>query len=56
MSDQLHLRRRIATLEVQQQKRIALTAERKKLLDETIDNAQREIDNLRAQLTIGVVE
>lgn len=56
MSGQLALRRRIATLEAQQQKRIALTAERKKLLDETIDNAQRELENLRAQLTIGVVK
>jgi hypothetical protein len=56
MSEQRALRKRIATLEHQQVLRIERTAERKKMLDETIEKADREIANLKQQLTIGVVQ
>lgn len=48
------LRRRITTLEEMQADRIALTAEAKRGMNESIRKAQLEIDNLAAQLTIGV--
>lgn len=50
------LRRRIATLEAQQAQRIELTAQAKKAMNESIRKAQLEIDNLSAQLTIGVAQ
>lgn len=51
-SYQSWLRRRIAKLEAMQCRRIELVAEQKKQLDASVDRAQREIDNLRAQQTI----
>ena len=52
--NQRELRRRIATLEAQQSRRIELTREAKRGMNESIRKAQMEIDNLRAQQTIGV--
>jgi hypothetical protein len=51
--DQSWLRRRIVKLEAQQQRRIGLVAEMKKELDANIELRQRELDNLRAQVTIS---
>lgn len=50
------LRQRIAARELMQTRRIELNAERKKQLDETVERAQREIDGLKQQLTMGVVK
>lgn len=50
--DQAQLRRRIYTLERLQTQRIELVAEQKKQMDATVERAQRELDNLRAQVTI----
>ena len=55
MSDQSQLRRRIATLELLQHKRIAAVERQKKDLDAVIEKEQRRIENLRQQLTMGVV-
>lgn len=55
MSDQARLRRRIASLERLQAQRIALVEQKKDDLDRVIADKARELDNLRAQLTIGVV-
>ncbi len=51
---QLGLRQRIARLERQQADRIETVADVKKKLDDTIERAQLEIENLKAQQTIGV--
>lgn len=55
MSDQIGLRRRIARLEGQQRRRIALADERRRLNDKLIEKKDREIANLKARLTIGAV-
>lgn len=49
------LRRRIATLEVQQYRRIELAVEQKRALDASIVRAQTELENLRAQQNIEIV-
>lgn len=54
MSDQARLRRKIAARKALQEQRIALVAQQKNDLDAAVERAQREIDNLEAQLTIGV--
>lgn len=53
-SYQSWLRRHVATLEEQQARRIALVAERRKMEDAIIEEKQRQITNLRAQLTLTV--
>ena len=55
MSDQSQLRRRIAALEVLQRKRITAVERQKKDLDAVVEKEQRRIENLRQQLTIGVL-
>lgn len=55
MSDQAHLRRRIAELQRIQNLRIDAVAERKQQMDAVVEKAQRELDNLRAQVTIQKV-
>lgn len=55
MSDQKALRRKIAALETRQTVRAIATAETKRMLAEVFELRQREIDNLKAQLTIGAV-
>lgn len=50
------LRRHIAKLEARQADRIELVAAQKKALDESVEKAAREIDNLRTQQTIGVAK
>lgn len=50
------LRRRIATLKAQQIRRFELTREAQLGMNESIRKAQLEIDNLAAQLTIGVAQ
>ena len=50
------IRRRLRKLEAQQRRRIELTAEMKIALDLVINEKQREIENLRAQMTIGVAQ
>ena len=55
MTDQARLRRRIASLQRLQAQRIERVAQKKIDLDACVDKAQREIDNLRAQQTIGAV-
>lgn len=54
MSEQRVLRRRIRSLERLQAQRIALVAEQKKALDSVVEQKQREINNLKTGLTIGV--
>lgn len=54
MSAQLRLRRRIGTLEKRQAIRVDMVEQRKNDLDAIVEAKQREIDNLRTQLTIGV--
>lgn len=49
------LRRRIAALETLQSARIELVDRQKKELDASVVRAQNELDNLRAQRTIGSV-
>ena len=56
MSDQSQLRRRIAALELLQHKRIVAVERQKKGLDAVVEKEQRLIDNLKQQLTIGVVK
>ena len=56
MSAQKKLRQRLGTLKDLQAKRIAMAEQQKKDLDALIEEKQREIDNLSAQLTIGVVK
>lgn len=51
---QVWLRRRIRTLKKQQARRIETHNEVKKQMDEIVERAQREIDNLESQLTIGM--
>jgi len=53
--NQSALRRHIANLELLQEKRIAMVAERKTELDASVERAQRVIDNLKSQqMIIGV--
>ena len=54
MSDQLRLRRRIAALEALQRQRVEMVNQQKRQLDAVVERSEREIANLRAQLTIGV--
>jgi hypothetical protein len=51
-TSQSKLRRHIANLELLQEKRIAMVAQRKADLDAGVERAQREIDNLKTQQTI----
>jgi hypothetical protein len=51
MSDQAQLRRHIAALEDLQRRRIELAA-----TEALIERRAREIENLKAQLTIGAVQ
>lgn len=50
------LRRHIARLEKLQAQRIELVVEQKRQGDAAIERATRELDNLKSQLTIGVVK
>lgn len=50
------LRQHIVALQIRQEIRIAKVAEQKRQLDESIDRANREIENLKTQQTIGVVK
>lgn len=50
------LRRRIAQLETMQCQRLALVAEQKKALDVVVEKADRELENLKAQVTIRITE
>lgn len=52
---QAWLRRRIAHLEDAQARRRAEGQEVKDLIDRSVNRAQLEIDNLKAQQTIGAV-
>ena len=54
MTTQRWLRRRIATLERQQEQRIEHVAKLKKELDELLERKQRELDNFHAQVTMKV--
>jgi hypothetical protein len=54
MSDQRRLRRRITTLQAMQDQRVAMVAERKAMMDDVVEKKDRELANLKAQLTIGV--
>lgn len=53
---QLYLRRRITQLEAMQCQRLALVVEQKKALDAVVERADRELENLRAQVTIRITE
>ena len=50
------LRRKIARLILRQQDRRRLVEMQKRDLDAVVEKAQREIENLQAQLTIGVAK
>lgn len=54
MSAQLRLRRRIGILEKRQAIRVDMVEQRKNDLDAIVEAKQREIDNLRTQLTITI--
>ena len=54
-TSQSGLRAQIATLERIQRSRIEMVAEQKRQMDEHISKCDREIENLKAQLTMGVV-
>lgn len=54
MSDQKALRRRIAMLEELQEQRINVIAQQEVMMRELVELKQRQIDNLKTQLTIGV--
>jgi phage host-nuclease inhibitor protein Gam len=54
MSDQARLRRHIAALEDLQRRRIKLEEKRRAEVADLIERRAREIENLKAQLTIGV--
>lgn len=53
---QARLRAQIRALEGMQQRRIELVAQKKIDMDAVIEKEQRRIDNLKAQLTIGVAQ
>lgn len=55
MTDQSALRRHIAWLEGIQARRIEKWEQQKAATEALIERRQREIENLKAQLTIGVV-
>lgn len=55
MTGQREIRRRLKTLESQQERRIAAVEEAKKMMDNVVAEKQREIVNLRAQITIQPV-
>jgi hypothetical protein len=50
------LRRRIATLENQQRERVQQVEQKKRELDAVVASKQAEIETLKNQRTIGVVE
>lgn len=52
ITSQSKLRHHIANLELLQEKRIALVAERKADMDASIERAQLELENLKTQQTI----
>lgn len=53
--NQRELRAKIARLERLQAIRVEAVERRKKELDAVLEGKQRELDNLRAQVTIGAV-
>lgn len=53
---QRDIRRRLRTLEEQQAQRREMVAKTKKLMDDVVVEKQREIDNLRAQVTIRAAQ
>lgn len=53
--NQSHLRRQIAALERLQATRRAMVEEQKRQLDEAVERADRELENLRAQQTMRTV-
>lgn len=50
------IRKRLRTLEAQQAKRVVAVQMTKRMLDRIVADKQREIDNMRAQITIGVLK
>jgi hypothetical protein len=56
MSDQARLRRHIAALEDLQRRRIELAEKRRQATEALIERRAREIENLKAGLTIGAVQ
>lgn len=56
MSEQAQLRRYIKALETMQEKRVVMVERKKADLDACVEKEQRKIDNLKQQLTIGVVK
>lgn len=56
MTDQRALRQRIARLEEIQAQRLIVMGEIMDQWNKLVEKKQREIDNLKAQLTIGVLK
>lgn len=54
MSAQMRLRLKLRNLEKRQAIRVEMVEQRKQQLDECVERHDREITNLRSQLTIGV--
>lgn len=55
MTSQKAIRRRLVTLQTQQDARITALAQSKKDMDAVVAAKQRELDNLAAQVTIASV-